>query len=159
MNKKLLLIGGGVLAIVIIIGGVLLFINNNSKVEEEGAGGGILEENLVELSSEDVGLTLSSQKNNQQLVMVLTKLDEVESFEYEVSYDAVEQGEVVSQGTFGSGPNPDEEGKATIKRVIDLGTCSAVCRYHKGVETIEFVLRVNLKSGEVGIIEETYNLE
>jgi len=34
-----------------------------------------------------------------------------------------------------------------------------VCRYHKGVEKIEFTLRVNLKNGEVGIVEEIFVLE
>lgn len=155
-NKKILLGIGGVILLSVL--GIGLFIFNSSstvKNEEENE----FEENLVQMSSEDVGLTLSSQKNNQQLVMELTKLDNVETFEYEVSYEAIEEGEVVRQGTFGSGPNPDEEGSAEIRRVIDLGTCSAVCRYHKGVEEIEFTLRVNLKNGEAGIIEEVFVLE
>lgn len=154
-NKKIIL---GIVALVIIvlvsIGLFLLNNNSNAPIEEENE----FVENFVELNADDVGLTLSSQKNNQQLVMELTKLDNVESFEYEVSYEAIEDGEVVRQGTFGSGPNPDEKGQ-TIKRVIDLGTCSAVCRYHKGVEEIEFTLRVNLKNGEVGIVEEVFVLE
>ena len=155
-NKKIIL---GVVALVIIvlvsIGLFLLNNNSNAPIEEENE----FVENFVALNADDVGLTLSSQKNNQQLVMKLTKLDDVESFEYEVSYEAIEDGEVVRQGTFGSGPNPDEEGKTSIERVIDLGTCSAVCRYHKGVEKIEFTLRVNLKNGEVGIVEEIFVLE
>lgn len=155
-NKKILL--GVIALVVLLVAGVgLLLLNNTSSSPEEETNE--FEENFVEMSAEDVGLTLSSQKNNQQLVMELTKLDEVESFEYEVSYEAIEEGEVVRQGTFGSGPNPDEEGQSTIERVIDLGTCSAVCRYHAGVEEIEFTLRVNLVSGEVGLVEEIFVLE
>lgn len=158
MKDKKLILGIAALAVFIVIGGILFFINNsNSSPEEQEENE--FEENLIEMSAEDVGLSLSSQQNNQQLVMELTKLDEVETFEYEVSYEAVEEGETVRQGTFGSGPNPDEEGKSEIKRVIDLGTCSAVCRYHKGIEEIEFTLRVNLKNGESGIIEEVFVLE
>lgn len=156
MNKKVII--GIVLVIILVVVGFSLYLFNNSSVEE-GDDENRFEENFIELSAEDVGLSLSSQQNNQQLVMELTKLDEVETFEYEVSYEALEDGETVRQGTFGSGPNPDEKGKDTIKRVIDLGTCSAVCRYHQGVEEIEFVLKVNLKSGETGIVEEVYVLE
>lgn len=158
MKDKKLILGIAALAVFIFIGGILFFINNSNSAPEEQEENEF-EENLVEMSAEDVGLSLSSQQNNQQLVMELTKLDEVETFEYEVSYEALEEGETVRQGTFGSGPNPDEEGKSEIKRVIDLGTCSAVCRYHKGIEEIEFTLRVNLKNGESGIIEEVFVLE
>jgi hypothetical protein len=155
-NKKIIL--GGVALLILIAAGVALFLfNSNSPVPQEKKNEFV--ENFIELSAADVGLALSSQKNNQQLVMELTKLDNVESFEYEVSYEAIEDGEVVRQGTFGSGPNPDEKGQSTIKRVIDLGTCSAVCRYHKGVKEIEFTLKVNLTNGEVGIIEEIFVLE
>jgi hypothetical protein len=155
-NKKIIL--GAVALIVLILAGVGLYLfNSSSQAPEEEVNE--FEENFVEMSAEEVGLALSSQKNNQQLVMELTKLDEVESFEYEVSYEAIEEGEVVRQGTFGSGPNPDEENQSTIERVIDLGTCSAVCRYHTGVEEIEFTLRVNLTSGEIGLIEEIFVLE
>lgn len=155
-NKKIVLVGVALLILIVVGVGLFLFNSNSSAPQEEGKDEFI--ENFVELNAQDVGLSLSSQKNNQQLVMELTKLDDIESFEYEVSYEAIEDGEVVRQGTFGSGPNPDEKGQ-TIKRVIDLGTCSAVCRYHKGVEEIEFTLRVNLKNGEVGIVEEIFVLE
>jgi len=155
-NKKIII---GIAAfLILLIAGVGLFLLNSASNEPQ-VEKNEFEENFVELSAEDVGLSLSSQKNNQQLVMELTKLLDVESFEYEVSYEAIEEGEVVMQGTFGSGPNPDEEGKSVIERVIDLGTCSAVCRYHEGVEEIQFTLRVNLKNGEVGIIEEVFVLE
>lgn len=157
MKNKKILIGIVVLVILILAGVGLFLFNLNSSQSPQDENEFV--ENIVEMSAEDVGLTLSSQKNNQQLVMELTKLDEIESFEYEVSYEAIEEGETVMQGTFGSGPNPDEEGEPTIRRVIDLGTCSAVCRYHEGVEEIEFTLRVNLKNGEVGLIEEVFVLE
>lgn len=157
MKNKKILIGAAALVILVLAGiGLFVFNLNSSPVAEEESE---VSENVIKMSAEDVGLTLSSQKNNQQLVMELTKLDDIESFEYEVSYEAIEEGETVMQGTFGSGPNPDEEGESTIKRVIDLGTCSAVCRYHKGVKEIEFTLRVNLKNGEVGLIEEVFKLE
>lgn len=156
-NKKLLVFGAIALFALIIIGGVLLLLRSSSsetgKIEDE------FNENYIELSAEDVGLVLYTQQNNQQFVMELTKLSEIKSFDYDVSYDTIEDGQVVKQGKFGSGPNPDEKGESSIIRVMDLGTCSATCRYHKGIEEIEFVLRVNLLSGEVGIIEEIYILE
>jgi len=160
-NKKLYLIGGAAVIVVVLLGSVIMFLNSRS-VSQSGGGKVNQEEieNLIELSAEDVGLSLSSQKNNQQLVMELTKLSDIESFEYELSYDAIEGGESVSRGTFGSGPNPDEKGKSVIKRVMDLGTCSSgVCKYDKGVKKVLFQLRVNLKSGEAGIIEETFLFE
>ncbi len=158
MNKKVLIISGIVLLVLVVLGGVLLFVNNNASDPEDSPNP--FNENLIEMSAEDVGLTLSSQQNNQQIVMEITKLDEVDSFEYELSYDAVENGEVVSRGTFGSGPNPDEKGSSIIKRVMDLGTCSAgKCKYDKGVGEVVLSLRINLKNGEVGIIEEVFVIE
>ncbi len=156
-NKKLFIIGGMLLLLMLFVSGVLLFLNNSFPEEDKDRNS--FDENLIEMSPEDVGLTLSSQQNNQQLVIEMTNLDEIESFEYELEYDAIENGEVVTQGTFGSGPNPDEEGKSEIRRTIDLGTCSAVCRYHEGVEEILFTLRVDLRNGEAGIIETTHTLE
>lgn len=158
MNNKISIIGGIVLLIIILLGGVLLFINNNSSEGQEEPNQ--FNENLIEMSAEEVGLTLSTQQNNQQIVMVLTKLEDIESFEFELSYDAVENGEVVSRGTFGSGPNSDEKNSSTIERVMDLGTCSAgKCRYDSGVEEAELSLRINLKNGEIGIIEEVFVIE
>ncbi len=156
-NKKILLIAVGVLIILVILGLALYSLNNKPQGENNNEDS--LVEKLVQLSAEDVGLVLSTQKNNQQLVMELNNLENVESFDYEVSYDAIENGEVIKQGTFGSGPNPTEKGKTEIKRVIDLGTCSAVCRYHKGIEEIQFTLRVNLLDGQVGMVEEIFVLE
>lgn len=156
-NKKLLTFGVIALFVLIIIGVAIFFLNSNSsetvKVDDEFI------ENYIELSAEDVGLILSIQQNNQQFVMKLTKLSEIKSFEYDVSYDTIEDGQIIKQGKFGSGPNPDEEGKSSITRVMDLGTCSATCRYYKGIEEIQFVLRVNLLNGEVGIIEQVFVLE
>ncbi len=156
-NKKILFTAVGVLIILVILGLALYSLNN--KPQEENNNEDSLVENFIQLSAEDVGLVLSTQKNNQQLVMELNNLENVESFDYEVSYDAIENGEVIKQGTFGSGPNPTEKGKTEIKRVIDLGTCSAVCRYHKGIEEIQFTLRVNLLDGQVGMVEEIFVLE
>jgi len=157
MNKKLLIIGAAILVVLILIGGILFYLNNTTENSDEETG--ILDENLVKMSPEDVGLTLESQQNNQQVVMELSKVDEIESFEYELSYDAQESGETVSRGTFGSGPNPEEEGKGTITRIMDLGTCSSgKCKYDKGVAEVFLTLRVNLKNGEAGIIELNYSL-
>lgn len=157
MNKKLLIIGSVLLVLMVLIGGVLFFLNNTTENSDEDAG--ILDENLVKMSPEDVGLTLESQQNNQQVVMELSRVDDIKSFEYELSYDAQESGATVSRGTFGSGPNPEEEGKGVISRVMDLGTCSSgKCKYDKGVTEVFLTLRVNLKNGEVGIIELTYSL-
>lgn len=160
MQNKKLLIGVIILAVVIIGGiGAYVVLGMNSgggKVDENGEES-LVDESAKTVTADEIGLTLTPTQNNQVLMMEITKLDGIKSIDYEVSYDALENGEVVPRGAIGF---IELAGESTIERKIDLGTCSRnICKYDKGVENVKVVLRINYADGTTGALEEEVTLE
>ncbi len=155
IQNKLALLGiGAVVVVVVIVGFILL---NNAKKAEEVDTPEPVEEQAVMISPEDIGLELSPSNNGTEVVMEITDVSKFNSFEYEMNYDAEVDGEVVPRGAIGSGEiNPGEK---SIKRSITIGTCSAgKCKYDKGVKKISFIIRLNLKDGQIGIVKKDLDL-
>lgn len=155
MQNKLALLGIGAVVIVIAIVG-FIFLNNTKKSEEAGTPESV-EEQAVTIKPEDIGLELSPSDDGTEVVMEITDVSKFNSFEYEMNYDAEVEGEVVPRGAIGSGEiNPGEK---SIKRSITIGTCSAgKCKYDKGVTKISFIIRLNLKDGQTGIVKKDLDL-
>lgn len=152
----MLMIGGVIVLLIVVVVGFLV-VKNNSKSEgtprEESA-----EEQGISMKPEDIGLTLEPTANNQEVIMTITDLSKFDSLEYEMNYDAEVDGEVVPRGAIGSAEV--EPGKSEIRREITIGTCSSnVCKFDKGVKKVKFIVRLNLKTGEVGIVEQELSLE
>lgn len=159
MKNKFVLIGGPVLLIGIIVGVVFfVFFNSGSKSSEQTEQTKKQKDTrFVEIKSEEIGLQLEPVQNNQVIKLDITKPEGISSIEYELSYDALENGETVSRGAIGT---IDFKRGDETSRNIDLGTCSSgVCKYDKGVEQIHFVLRVNFTDKDPGIIETDLSLE
>lgn len=120
------------------------------------------EEQVKDISPEDIGLELSLEDQNREAVMKLTKLDDIKSIEYEVSYDVVEVDEesgeeiVTTQGaTSGDEPILVKSGESEVERSFTLGTCSSgKCRYHRLTSDITFVIKVNYNDGSIGQAED-----
>lgn len=156
-NKYLLFGLIGFVVLLLAIGGFFVLSSNNGGSEPEETEQAE-NENIKQLTADDLGLTLTPTQNNQVIELEITNLDGVESIDYEVSYDAEENGEVVPRGVIGSAEL--EPGETSITRKIDLGTCSRnVCKYDEGVEKVMFVMRVNFSDGSVGELEEELVLE
>ncbi len=155
MQNKLALIGIGAVVIVAAIAG-FIFLNNTKKAEESGTPESV-EEQAVEIKPEDIGLELTPSDDLTEVVMEITDVSKFNSFEYEMNYDAEVEGEVVPRGAIGSGEiNP---GETSIKRSVTIGTCSAgKCKYDKGVKKISFIIRLNLKDGQTGIVKKDLDL-
>lgn len=151
MDKKIIIGIVAVLVLLLGLGGFLYFKSQSSNTEESS------EEEMSEtiakkVTSDEIGLTLTPAQNNQVIMMEITKLDGIESLDYEVTYDALENGETVQRGAIGT---VELNGESTIERKIDLGTCSKnVCKYDKGVESVKFILRINYADGSVGEVTE-----
>jgi hypothetical protein len=155
MQNKLALLGIGAVVIVVAIVGFIFF-NNSKKAEKAGTPESV-EEQAVTIKPEDIGLKLSPSADATEVVMEITDVSKFNSFEYEMNYDAEVEGEVVPRGAIGSGEiNP---GETSIKRSITIGTCSAgKCKYDKGVKKISFIIRLNLKDGQTGIVKKDLDL-
>lgn len=155
MQNKLALLGIGAVVIVVAIVGFIFF--NNSKKAEQAGTPEFVEEQAVTIKPEDIGLKLSPSADATEVVMEINDVSKFNSFEYEMNYDAEVEGEVVPRGAIGSGEiNP---GETSIKRSITIGTCSAgKCKYDKGVKKISFIIRLNLKDGQTGIVKKDLDL-
>lgn len=155
MQNKLALLGIGAVVIVVAIVGFIFF--NNSKKAEQAGTPEFVEEQAVTIKPEDIGLNLSPSADATEVVMEINDVSKFNSFEYEMNYDAEVEGEVVPRGAIGSGEiNP---GETSIKRSITIGTCSAgKCKYDKGVKKISFIIRLNLKDGQTGIVKKDLDL-
>lgn len=155
-NKILL----GILLVVVIgaVGGAIVL--GGSKSTDEGAEDESIEQNIKQVSTEEVGLTLEATSDGQTIIMRMTKLDGIKSVEYEATYDRefvdeqTDEVGVKPDGAFGS-PVEIEPGQTELEREIYLGTCSATCTPHKVRSDIKFVIRINYENGEIGAIEET----
>ena len=115
------------------------------------------EEEAIIMQPEDIGLTLSASKGNKEVVMKISDVSKFSSFEYEMNYDAVIDGETVPRGAIGSG---EVDGDTSITRSITIGTCSSgKCKYDLGVKKVSFLIRLNLKTGEIAIVQKDLILE
>ena len=155
-KNKWMLLGIGAVVIVLLIA-VAIFVKQRSasKVPTDEP---TLEEQAIEMKPEDIGLELTPNAANTEVKMKITNVSKFNSFEYEMNYDALVDGETVPRGAIGSGEvNP---GETSIERSITIGTCSAgKCKYDKGVTKISFVIKLNLKDGKAGIVKKDLNLK
>lgn len=145
------------------VGTVVLLGGSNTTSSDEP---GIASEKPVKIiSADEIGLTLSFRADKKAINMNITKLDGISSVEYEVTYDAnvtadasgdSESG-ITQRGVVGS-PIP-VNGASSIKRSIDLGTCSkSVCKYDNVVSDVKFVIKVTYINGDVAAVEESISL-
>ena len=147
-----------ILVIVAGLGGFLLFNARANKTPAPLAQ----EKEVKQMSPSDIGLILSVKPDKKAVIMKVTKLQGIESIEYEVSYDAevTEEGEPfnIPRGVVGS--KIETKGESEIEREVLLGTCSAsVCKYDKVTTPVKFIIKVNLSNGEIGAVEDSIFLE
>jgi hypothetical protein len=156
MKNKWMAIGVGAVLIVVLVAGFMFVAQRN--VSKAPGVEQTPEEQAIEMSPEDIGLELTPNAANTEVKMRIRDVSKFNSFEYEMNYDAIVDGEVVPRGAIGSGDvNP---GETSIERAITIGTCSAgKCKYDKGVTKISFIIRLNLKDGTTGVVKKDLNLE
>lgn len=156
MENKLALIGIGAVVVVGIIAGYMFFQNSQRAAQPTGPEDSV-EEQAIEIKPEEIGLVLTPNSNNTEVVMEIENVSKFTSFEYEMNYDAVVDGETVPRGAIGSG---EVENGKSIKRSITIGTCSSgKCKYDTGVSKITFIIRLNLTDGTTGIVKKDLTLE
>jgi hypothetical protein len=162
-KNKVLVIIVSLLLLAGVVTAVLL--GNATSSPSTDDSGNILETPVKVISADEIGLTLSFRADKKAINMSITKLDGIEAVEYEVTYDANVTADssgdsasgITQRGVVGS-PIP-VNGASSIKRSIDLGTCSKnVCKYDAVVSDVKFVIKVTYSNGEIGSVEESISL-
>lgn len=150
-KNKFVLIGGAVVVIILVAVYFLVFGKTKSATQTQTTP--TAEEQAITMKSEDIGLTLSALPGNKEVVMKISDVSKFSSFEYEMNYDAVVNGETVPRGAIGSGDV--KSGDASITRSITIGTCSSgKCKYDLGVKKVSFLIRLNLKTGKTAVVQK-----
>ena len=161
-NKVLVI----VVSLLLLAGAVTAFllgnVTNSSSTDESGI---VSDKPVKVIQADEIGLVLSARSDKKAIILSVTKLDGVESVEYEVTYDADVAAD--SSGDSGSGITQRGvvgspilvNGASSIKRTIELGTCSKnVCKYDNIVSDIKFVIKVTYSNGDIGSVEESISL-
>lgn len=154
-KNKWALVGIGAVVIVLLVVGILFV--KNKKTAKVPSVQTSPEEQAIQMKPEDIGLELSPNAALTEVEMKISDVSKFNSFEYEMNYDAIIDGESIPRGAIGSGDiNP---GDTSVERKITIGTCSSgTCKYDKGVTKISFIIRLNLKDGKTAVVKKDLNL-
>ena len=154
-DKKV--IGFLTIAVVLIIGGaVFAFMRGAGRSSTPSDN--FVQEELPILTPEDIGLEVTVRQDGKALMFEVTKADDIERIEYEITYEKEIDGEAVSEGLYGE-MNIAVDG-ITKTDFREFGTCSSgVCRYDKVVSDVKITMKVNKKDGKVYQVEKSVSLE
>ncbi|MBI2032443.1 MAG: hypothetical protein HYV38_00180 [Candidatus Levybacteria bacterium] len=153
-DKKIL--AGIVIVVILIVGGVAAFAFVGRGDTGQNPQDGIVEE-FPTLSPEDIGMEVTLRDDKKAVMFELTKADDVNRVEYEITYEKELEGEIVPEGIFGE-MNIEEDG-ITKTDFREFGTCSSgVCRYDKVVSDITITLKVEKTDGKIYQVEKKVEL-
>ena len=131
MKNKNVIIVIIVLVLVVLVGGgyFVLSSSKNKPVEQlETSIEEPIEDVVNALMPEDIGLTLIATPDSKKVIMEITKVEDISSLEYQLSYAS--KGDI-PRGAIGT---LEPKGKP-VKQEIVLGTCSDVCHMIKKFPT------------------------
>lgn len=105
-----------------------------------------VEENLEQISPDEIGLVLSARSDKRAVKFTINKPQGITGVEYELSYMAAGD---IPRGVIGN--IEVKEGSRTIEsQYLDLGSCSAsVCKYDEGVSSVKLILKITKSDGKV----------
>ena len=154
MKDKRILIGIIAAVVLLLAGGAYFVTNRNANTEEDEFGS--LEEEMPSLKPEEIGLEMEALRGNQQVIFTLTKPEGITAVEYELIYFA-EDGQ--QRAVIGTIEEEDLSGSEIASKPLDLGSCSSgVCKYDKGVEKVDLLLKVT-KDGKDYQVKAQLSLE
>lgn len=153
-KNKGLFIALGVLVIIIVGGLGAFFIASSHKATSTQFTPGSADNNnqngsvAPTLSPDDIGLTLalatSGQSAGHAIDMKITKIDGIQSIDYEFTYT---YSGSLNEGGFGH--LDVKPGDTSLSQQIVLGTCSSgVCRYDANVSSFKVTLKISKTDGK-----------
>lgn len=161
-EKRLLIIGAVILILVFVGGGFFLLNSRGADVDEEEVAE--FEEDYPELDPSEIGLEMEANSNGRQVRFTISKASDIESIEYDLSYEADLSGAEAAEGGEGRiqrGVTGEDTvtGDSFESDWLDLGSCSSgTCRYDTGVEEVTLVLKVTKKDGNIYQVTESLSL-
>lgn len=164
MDKKKRIIIASIVGAVVISGLIIFFIFNNKSVSNSNNptnSNASLPDNqkILSLSASDIGLSLSLITSGKfaghGVEMTISKLDNIVSIDYELSYMAQVAGSAIPRGALGSITIKPTD--TVIDQQLPFGTCSDVCHYDSGVANIKMTLKITKNDGKVYAVEQSFN--
>src|SRR5690606_38045758 len=141
--KKNKLIVGVIAVILLVLVGFLGFnMLRGGSSNDNDRSSRFQDQDVREVDPSEIGLDLRLRDDKQAVIITATKIDGIESLEYELTYDAeVEEGgrtAVVPRGAVGELSIGGNEASAEV----DLGTCSSgVCKYDTVVSDVNVLIK------------------
>jgi len=152
-DKRVLIAGGVVLVLVVLIGGFLLL--SGKSANNSGLSASPTQVPILSLSPDDIGLTLVASSDLHKATMKITKTQDINSLDYQLSYNANVSGQEVARGTIG---HVDVKTKGQpITQDMAFGTCSDVCHYDTGISDVKLIVKVTKTDGKVYQVEKSLN--
>lgn len=155
MQNKMALSGVAAVVLVVAVAGYVFV--SQKRAAKEPVVQETPEEQAQQMKPEEIGLELIPNKALTEVEMKITDVSKFTHFDFEMSYDAIVDGEAVPKGAIGSGDvNP---GETSVDRKITIGTCSSgTCKYDKGVKKMSFLIRLTLKDGKTAVVKKDLDL-
>lgn len=143
-NNKNLIIAGVIVLLLLVGGGIFLAAKKSPKpaisVQQS--------EEILTLSPDDIGLSLTKGKDENRIIMRVNKVGGIRAIEYQLSYKSAGD---IPRGVIG---NAEATGKP-IEKEIYMGTCSDVCHPDKEISDIKIILKVTKTDGKVYQVEKS----
>lgn len=122
---------------------------------------------IKKLSAQDLGLTLSSSSNKQQIQFTIGNLSGIQAVEYQATYEADSTAAEIAEG---GNPRVDRgiTGEANLgsgssnytSPWLDLGSCSSgTCHYDTGVTSVDLTLKITKNDGSIYQAEQSLSLK
>jgi len=147
-----------IVIVLLLLGGVYFMISGNKASDQaaDSADESSIDDSLASLKPADVGLEMEALSGNKQVVFKLTKPEGITAVEYELTYVADDDQQ---RGVIGTIEDLDTSEGVIESKPLDLGSCSSgVCKYDKGVTTVDLLLKIT-KSGKDYQVKDTLSLE
>ena len=155
MQDKRILAVVGVIVLLLIAGASFMLLGRNAA-EESSEEEESVSDSVATLSPEEVGLEMEALSNNQQVIFRLTNPEGIDAVEYELTYVAEDEQQ---RGVIGTIDDLDTSGGVIESKPLDLGSCSSgVCKYDRGVESVDLLLKVT-KGDKDYVVKDSLNLE
>ncbi len=162
-NKNNFIAVGVVVAVVAALLGFYFLSNSNTPQTEEKQ----VAENVVQtIKPEDIGFKLQASADKKKVHFSIAKAQGIQAIEYQMMYDADSTAQEKSEGGDDrvqrgiTGEVAIKPGSGTFtSEDLDLGSCSKnVCRYDKGVTSIDVTLKITKTDGKVYDLQDTLTL-
>lgn len=153
--KEKKVIAAVLIVIVVVVAGVFLF-SNRSKPQEEKTAENKEETVIPTINPDELGLTVTLRNDKKAIKFEITNTSDIESVEYQISYDKEADGEQISEALIGEAKK--ESGKVSIT-YREFGTCSSgVCRYDTVISPVTVILKITKTDGKIYQAEKTVEL-